>query len=372
METTFSNGHALLIGVGGNTIEVTVKDAEAIHDLLIDSRKAAYPHTQVELLTKSSATRENILSAFDTLIERVNHNPDATVIIYYSGHGGRIESTNENKNEYFLVPHGYQPNQKPTTTISGLEFTKKIEAIKARKLIVFLDCCHAGGVPALKTPDEVFVKSPVPPELLDALGEGRGRVVVASSQENEFSYTGEPYSVFTACLLEALQGKATGNQDGYARILETLSYLFEQVPLRTSHQQHPFVNKILDLEENFPICYYAGGSKLLSQSTSFAVEAKQELNDVDRETLTELLQLSRRAASEKRRALSIEIGINPGELTSISLLSENDFAVELIDLLHKRRLEAAICKLCKKLESDFKGGGYSSKLGSIIAKLNCQ
>ena len=120
-------------------------------------------------------------------------------------------------------------------------------------------------------------------------------------------------------------------------------------------------------------------NQTLSQSTSIvnsqispAVEIKQELNDVDIETLRELLQLSGRAASERRRALSIEIGINPGELSGIWLLSENDFAVELIDLLHKRRLETAICKLCQKLESDFKGGGYSSKLGAILAKLNCQ
>jgi hypothetical protein len=65
-------------------------------------------------------------------------------------------------------------------------------------------------------------------------------------------------------LLEALQGKGTSNPDGYARILETLIYLFKQVPLRTSDKQHPFVKKILDLGDNFPICYYAGGSKYLS------------------------------------------------------------------------------------------------------------
>ena len=111
---------------------------------------------------------------------------------------------------------------------------------------------------------------------------------------------------------------------------------------------------------------------IVNPQISSAVEAKQELNDLDIETLTELLQLSGRAASERRRALSIEIGINPGELTSISLLAENDFAVELIDLLRRRRLETVICKLCKKLEYDFKGGVYSSKLGAFITKLNCR
>ncbi|BAY19991.1 peptidase C14 caspase catalytic subunit p20 (plasmid) [Anabaenopsis circularis NIES-21] len=255
---TFSNGYALLIGVGAD-LPVTVKDATALKDVLIDPKCAAYPPAQVTLLTETTATRQNILAAFDQIISEVNQNTDATVIIYYSGHGGRIKRTNE----YFLVPYGYDPSQRANTAISGLEFTQKIEAITARKLVVLLDCCHAGGVPALKEPGEIFVKSPLPPELLNVLGTGSGRVVVASSREDEYSYTGQPYSAFTDCLLEALQGKAAVNKDGYARILDILVYLFDQVPKRASGPQHPFVNKVLDLGDNFPLCYYAGGSKFL-------------------------------------------------------------------------------------------------------------
>ncbi|MBN3943776.1 caspase family protein [Nostoc sp. NMS9] len=96
---TFTNGYALLIGVGAD-LPVTVKDATAIRDILIDGDHAAYPSEQVTLLTETSATRQKILAAFDQIIAQVNQNPDATVIIYYSGHGGRIQRTNE----YFLVP----------------------------------------------------------------------------------------------------------------------------------------------------------------------------------------------------------------------------------------------------------------------------
>ncbi len=258
---TFAHGYALLIGVGAD-LPITVKDATALRDVLINPNRAAYPLNQVNLLTETSATRQEILTAFDQLIEQVNQDPDATVIIYYSGHGGRIKRTNE----YFLVPYGYDPSQRADTAILGLEFTQKIEAIKARKLVVLLGCCHAGGVPALKEAGETFVKSPVPPDLLNMLGTGSGRVVVASSREDEYSYTGQPYSAFTDCLLEALQGKATvnkENKDGYARILDVMIYLFDQVPKRASGPQHPFVNKVLDLGDNFPLCYYAGGSKFL-------------------------------------------------------------------------------------------------------------
>jgi hypothetical protein len=262
-DVIFTNGYALLIGIGAD-LPITVKDATAIRDVLINRERAAYPPAQVTLLTETSATRQNILTAFDQIITKVNQNPDATVVIYYSGHGGHIKHTNE----YFLVPYGYDPSKRTDTAISGFEFTQKIEAITARKLVVLLDCCHASGVTALKEPGETFVKSPLPPELLNVLATGSGRVVVASSREDEYSYTGQPYSAFTDCLLEALQGNAAVNKDGYARILDVLVYLFDQVPKRASGPQHPFVNKVLELGDNFPLCYYAGGSKFLPGETT--------------------------------------------------------------------------------------------------------
>ena len=266
--STFSDGYALLIGVGAD-LPVTVKDATALHDVLINPVRAAYPTVNVELLIEADANRQNILDAFERLIQRVDNNPNATVIVYFSGHGGKIFRSGELA-EYFLVPYNYNPTQRANTAISGKEFTEKVEAIKARKLVVLLDCCHAGGISALKDVSETFEKAPLPPDLLSALERGSGRVVIASSKENEVSYTGTPYSVFTACLVEALAGKAVIKKDGFARILDILSYLFGQVPLRTSDRQHPFVNKVLNLDDNFPLCYYAGGAKDILDASLFS------------------------------------------------------------------------------------------------------
>jgi hypothetical protein len=90
---------------------------------------------------------------------------------------------------------------------------------------------------------------------------GSGRVIIASSRESEKSYTGTPYSIFTTCLMEALAGRASRRKDGFARILNIIMYLFDEVPSRAAGQQHPFVNQMLDVNDNFPLCYYAGGSK---------------------------------------------------------------------------------------------------------------
>jgi hypothetical protein len=315
---TFTNGYALLIGVGAD-LPVTVQDATAVKDVLIDPNRAAYPPTQVTLLTETAATRQNILAAFDQIIAQVSQNPDATVIIYYSGHGGRIKRNNE----YFLVPYGYDPGRRVDTTISGLEFTQKIEAIAARRLVVLLDCCHAGGVPALKAPGETFVKSPLPLKLLNILGTGSGRVVVASSREDEYSYTGEPYSAFTDCLLSALQGKASVNKDGYARILDILVYLFDQVPKRASGPQHPFVNKVLELGDNFPLCYYAGGSKfLLGEPTIETIPTSMKLTAGQRRRLQQKLdsrQTEWDGLIQKIKRMRVDLVIEAGTAVKFQL-----------------------------------------------------
>ena len=41
-QTIFSNGYALLIGVGAD-LPVTVKDATALRDVLVNQNRAAYP-----------------------------------------------------------------------------------------------------------------------------------------------------------------------------------------------------------------------------------------------------------------------------------------------------------------------------------------
>jgi hypothetical protein len=345
---TFVNGYALLIGVGAD-LPVTVEDATALRNVLVDPNRAAYPLAQVTLLTETAATRQQILAAFDQTIAQVNQNPEATVIIYYSGHGGRLQSTDE----YFLVPYGYDPSQRAATAIAGLEFTEKIEAIRARKLVVLLDCCHAGGVPALKEPGETFVKAPLPPDLLHVLGTGSGRVVVASSREDEFSYTGNPYSAFTDCLLEALQGKAAVHQDGYARILDILIYLFDQVPQRASGPQHPYVNKVLDLGDNFPLCYYAGGSKFLPGAVpNPQVESTSP-------TATSLTPWQRRQLEARRDALLPEWELRSQKVK----LMRKDLAIEVATAV-KFQLEQQL------LEEEAKLSQLAVELSEIEQKLS--
>lgn len=251
------NGHALLIGVGDD-LPVTVDDATGIYNVLINPRRAAYPAENVQLLTEDDAKRQDILDGFDKLIKDSKTKNIDTAIVYYSGHGGKIE------NEYYLAPFGNDTSRPKETLVSGKEFSEKIEAIKAKKLVVILDCCRAGGIPITKD-TKSFHESNPPKDFLDKLGSGSGKVIITSSHESENSLAlrGRQYSAFTECLLDALSGKGTRHRDGYAKILDIISYLFKEVPKQTKNKQHPFLNNASNLSEDFAVCYYAGGLKSL-------------------------------------------------------------------------------------------------------------
>jgi hypothetical protein len=109
----------------------------------------------------------------------------------------------------------------------------------------------------------------------------------------------------------------------------------------------------------------------ISLSNELAFESDRQLNDSDRETLTKLLIRSGRAEYSARRALCLQIGIEPNQLEFIRESTVNDFALQLIDYLNEIDDKEALCKICYTLESVFKRGKYSMDLESIKSKLNC-
>ena len=100
--------------------------------------------------------------------------------------------------------------------------------------------------------------------------------------------------------------------------------------------------------------------------------APEELNDSDREILTELLIRSGRAEYSARKALCIRIGIEPNQLGFLRQSADADFALELISYLHSTDDKQALGKICKELEVVFKRGKYAADLESIKSKLKTQ
>ncbi len=277
----FDQGYALVIGVANYPHvrplpESVLNDARAIGAVLQDPNRAGYPKGQVRLLLDKEATRQGILNGLAWLAN--NAGQDATAVVYFSGHGGRITS-GENAGNY-LIPYDTRLNAIKTTAISSAELTAALNQVRTQKLVVLLDACHSGGTgdpkgdldPAagtlinadVKALDEPDVKRGLDDTTYDQLKQGSGRVIFASSRSEEVSYVlpNAANSLFTQCLLEAINGKAKHEGDGLLRIFDVVSYVFREVPRRHA-KQHP-IFKVNDLDANFPLALYMGGEKALA------------------------------------------------------------------------------------------------------------
>lgn len=96
-----------------------------------------------------------------------------------------------------------------------------------------------------------------------------------------------PYSIFTTCLLEALEGKATFEEDGFVRVEDVSKYLMSQVPERTSNRQHPSIRSASS--ENFALCYYEGGKNVAIEINVSQPPASPRLSPQQRNELVNLL-----------------------------------------------------------------------------------
>lgn len=252
---SFADAHALIVGVANyrhtSRLPATVlNDASDVHDLLVDPAHGAYAPDRVQLLLDEQATRTAILEALRQLAGRAT--PESTVLFYVSGHGAR--SDNGDPRGAYLLPVDASlatDEQLANTAIDGPTLREAMRAIVARKVVMLFDCCHAAGIGDAKGALGVRVKSGLPDTYLDTLKAGRGRVVVASSRDDESSYVypGARNSVFTEHLLAGLRGGVPAPA-GLIRIFDLFDYLQPRV-VEAQPNQHPIFKA--ELEDNFPV-----------------------------------------------------------------------------------------------------------------------
>jgi len=264
---TLDNAHALIIGIANyravNALPVVViKDAQDVYNVLTDPAICAYGAENVQLLLDEQATLSGMREALLGLAQRAN--TESSVFIYISSHGGRIEDGSE-AGEYILpVDAAFSPIQgslqlDSATALSGVELTEALRVIQARKVLVVLDLCHAGGVGQPKTSTPAAFKDGLPASYYEALSRGRGRAILAAARCEEYSYIleGAENSLFTKHLLAGLRGGAPSD-DGHIRVFDLFEYV--QPRVTADHpSQHPIFKA--EVEENFSVALYRGGVK---------------------------------------------------------------------------------------------------------------
>ena len=238
-------GFALLIGVASylyiNPLEKTKIDAQDLSDVLMHN---GYLPENVHLLLDQEATKMAISEKLD-LLANLSSEED-TVIVFFSGHGlQRVGGFNRGE---YLCPVEAKISDLESSCISSNQFTDALSAIKAERLVVFLDACHSGGVGEVKDPN-LRMKGGLSEQGYAQLVEGKGRVVIASSRADEPSWElpEDRNGLFTRFLLEGLKGGAA-RLDGAIPIMRLFDYVSDKVS--QYKDQHPFITSST---ENFVI-----------------------------------------------------------------------------------------------------------------------
>lgn len=262
--STFLQGHALIIAVANyphiNPLpSVVLDDAEGVATVLCSRQFCGYLPENVETLLDASATKKNVFAGLNRLAAQVG--PDDTVCIYFSGHGGLPAGAVAG--DSYLLPFDCKIEDFADTSISSSELSDALQKIKAGRLLVFLDACHAAGAVTLKGSSSAPIEFGFHEKSMALLSSGIGRVIFASSRSSETSLImrGEKNSAFTTELIEGLKGAADIHGDGLIKVFELFQYVATGVPKKTGDRQHP-VFKANDLEHNFPIALACGGTTI--------------------------------------------------------------------------------------------------------------
>lgn len=265
----FTNGYALLIAVNENLIPTyalptVARDAEALRDVLTHPDRCAYPQENVRMLTGHSASREGIQSGLVWLKDRIaaDRSGNATAVIFYSGHGAFLRDDKS----YYLLPYDLRVPM-VDSLIRAEDIASEIEQVRPRRLLVVLDCCHAGGM-GIKGDDPAvaggLVKAAAPPAARSvvALSQGQGRAVLSSSSASESSYvrSDRKMSIFTYHLVEALTGYAQPNGAKEILVSDVMSYVSRRVPESARDEYRVSQTPVYEISgENFPVALLLGG-----------------------------------------------------------------------------------------------------------------
>ncbi|GLW98193.1 caspase family protein [Microtetraspora sp. NBRC 16547] len=274
----FNQGRALIVGVadypGNHALpDAVLNDARDTAAVLQAPEYCGFPPDNVRLLVDGEATLDALRTELGELASSAR--PDDTVIIFFSGHGGRFDHGGAETSA--LIPVDFRDDNMQGTTLLEAEFSTALAAIQARRLLVLLDACHSGGASTLKGGRAGNLRPGFDEKSLQRLAQGTGRVVIASSRATEFSYAlpGARNSIFTECLLQALRGGAHTRGDGLIRVFDLFNHISGHVP-QAHPDQHP-VLKATDVEDDFPIALDLGGRKAVAGATPVPLDRWREL-----------------------------------------------------------------------------------------------
>lgn len=256
--TEFTRGHALVVGISdyqyvSRLSDVVCTDAGDVFRTLSATYHCAYPPDQVQLLRNHGATAEAVRGGLRRLAAETE--PEDTVVFFFSGHGMRLYDREEGRWKNYLVAVDGRSTPEPSGLIEGAELRDFLVQIPASRLLVIIDACFAAGAGDIKasSDSDATLRPGLDASFYERLGQGKGRVLIASSRADQPSYFAEGLrnSLFTHYLLEGLRGEAAAEGVRQVGVLDLFSYVSTKVPGHDERRQQPVLKS--ETENNFAV-----------------------------------------------------------------------------------------------------------------------
>lgn len=213
-------------------LSLPAKDAGDFVCAMKAQKGLLYSEVNAKVLTNKEATKEAILDGLEWLENSATSKDIA--MVFLAGHG-----KNDSNGVFYFIPAGGDIYKLKSSSIVSADITNTVSAI-AGKVVLFLDCCHAGNLAGNKE-----IKFRDLPDISGVVNDltraENGAIVFTASTGKQVSIERADWGngAFTKALVEGLCGKADLFNKGKITVKTLDAYITERVKDLTEGKQSP-------------------------------------------------------------------------------------------------------------------------------------
>jgi hypothetical protein len=235
--------YAIVVGVSefhnpAYNLRFAAKDASNFAAALTDPSVGRFkPDSEhVRVLLNENATVSNVRTAINDIAKDAR--AEDLVVMYFSSHGTAADSdvAKDDVKSGYIVTHDTVLSNLYATAFPMEELRRVVEKrMRACRVVLFLDTCFSGDTVSPAAGGSKALSVGISDSAKERIAQGAGRVVIASSRNDERSWESEQAqnSYFTLYLLEALRAKG-----GLSDITTIFTHLQRNVPKAVKNEKH--------------------------------------------------------------------------------------------------------------------------------------
>ena len=231
----YEKSYALVIGVSEYK---TLPDLPGVKKDIAAVKKALEEHGFHVTLVENPTDRSELDQVFVNFIDTNGQKQDDRLLFYFAGHGHTLRTSYGGEMGYIVPTDAPNPNQ----DVDGFRATaldmQMIEVyakrIQAKHALFVFDSCFSGSIFALS--------KAIPEHISYRTGRHVRQFITSGSADEQVPDDG----LFRQQFVEALEGEADWDSDGYVTGLELGEFLQRQIVNYSRGAQHPQYGKIRD------------------------------------------------------------------------------------------------------------------------------